>query len=365
MVVSNNGDYDWAKEVKEFDETKAGVKGLVDGGLTEVPRLFVHPTKDLDSHPPRGASDDGGDFPTIDFGGVESSGERRREVVEEIGKAAREWGFFRIVNHGIPLETMDAMLDGVKRFHELPTEEKTPFYSYDMRKSVKLNSNLPVRENDPASWRDILTCNFRDDHLDPQEIPSACRKEVLEYVKYMIRVRETISELLSEALGIRSDYLSSIECMKSQVLACLYYPACPQPQKTLGTPKHSDATFLTLLMQDSIGGLQILRNDQWLDVPPMHGALIANIGDLMQIISNDNFISVEHRVRAQPVGPRISVASFLTPSMRATMTPFGPIKELLSDENPATYREFHFVEYCKNYKAKGERVASALHYYKI
>ncbi|KAL0435622.1 UNVERIFIED_CONTAM: 1-aminocyclopropane-1-carboxylate oxidase1 [Sesamum radiatum] len=340
VVSSNNGHYDWAKEVKEFDETKAGVKGLVDAGVTKLPRLFVHPPESLQSRPKL----DGVplDLPTIDLQGL---GARRSEVVEEIRKAAQEWGFFRIVNHGVPLQTMDAMLEAVKRFHEQPTEEKMAWYSSDVRKMVKLNSSLPSRENDPASWRDILSCNFSDDQLQPEDLPSACRKELQQYVKYMIELREIMAELLSEALGLPSDYLSNIECMKSEAVACLYYPKCPEPEKTLGTPKHADTTFLTLLMQDSTGGLQILHDDHWIDVPPVHGALIANIGDLMQIISNDKFISVEHRVVAQPVGPRISVACFFTPSLKAGAKPFGPIKELLSDENPAVYREFMFREY--------------------
>ncbi|KAL0444814.1 UNVERIFIED_CONTAM: 1-aminocyclopropane-1-carboxylate oxidase7 [Sesamum latifolium] len=140
--------------------------------------------------------------------------------------------------------------------------------------------------------------------------------------------------------------------MKSEALACLCYPKCPEPEKTLGTPKHSDTTFLTLLMQGSTGSLQILHDDHWIDVPLVRGALIANIGDLMQIISNDKFISVEHRVLAQPVGPRISVACFFTPSLGAAAKPFAPIKELLSDENPAIYREFMFREYDQHYKIR-------------
>lgn len=186
-----------------------------------------------------------------------------------------------------------------------------------------------------------------------------------EYVKQMIELRETMAELMSEALGLPSDYLSKLECMKSQAIACLYYPVCPEPKKTLGTPKHSDTTFLTLLMQDSIGGLQVLHDEHWVDIPPVRGALIANVGDLMQLMSNDKFISVEHRVVAQAVGPRISVACFITPSMRAMAKPFAPIEELLSDENPAAYRELMFGEYCQYYKVKGQHVASALTRYKI
>ncbi|KAL0435625.1 UNVERIFIED_CONTAM: 1-aminocyclopropane-1-carboxylate oxidase1 [Sesamum radiatum] len=237
---------------------------------------------------------------------------------------------------------MDAMLEAVKRFHEQPTEEKMPWYSSDVGKQVKLSSVLPSRENDSASWRDILSCVFNDDQLHPK-----------------------IYLQPAEALGLRSDYLSSIECMKSESVACLYYPKCPEPEKTLGTPKHSDTTFLTLLMQDSTGGLQILHDDHWVDVPPVRGALIANIGDLMQIISNDKFISVEHRVLAQPVGPRISVACFFTPSLRAGAKPFAPIKELLSDENPAVYREFMFREYYQHYKTRIQGVESALLHFKI
>ncbi|KAL0435614.1 UNVERIFIED_CONTAM: 1-aminocyclopropane-1-carboxylate oxidase1 [Sesamum radiatum] len=315
MVVSgsNDGHYDWAKEVKEFDETKGGVKSLVDDGVAKLPRLFVHPPEILHGNP---KLDDGVhlDLPTIDF---QDLGARRMEVVEEIRKAAGEWGFFRIVNHGVPLETMDAVLAAVKRFHEQPTEEKMP-------------------------W-----------------------KEVLEYVKCVIELREIMAELLSEALGLRSDYLSSMECMKSESLVCLHYPKCPEPDKTFGIPKHSDTTFLTLLTQDTTGGLQILHDDHWVDVPPVRGAFIVNIGDLMQIISNDKFISVEHRVVAQHVGPRISVVCFFTPSLSAAAKPFAPIKELVSDENPAIYREFMFREYYEYYKTKRPVGESALLHYKI
>ncbi|KAG5567446.1 hypothetical protein RHGRI_002857 [Rhododendron griersonianum] len=353
--------YDWAKQVKEFDETKAGVKGLVDAGVKKLPEFFVHPPESLENPPPESPLE----LPTVDFTGVEFDGARRREVVEGIRAAASQWGFFRMVNHGVPSGVMEAMLEAVRRFHEQRREDKMEYYSGDSRQRVRLNSNVPPREFDAASWRDILTCIFNDDYLDPQAIPHVCRKEVQEYVKCMIKLRETMAELLSEALGLSSDYLSRIECMKSEALASLYYPICPEPHLTLGTPKHSDTTFLTLLLQDHIGGLQILHKNQWVDVPPVPGALIANIGDLMQIISNDKFVSVEHRVLAQPIGPRVSVACFFSPSSKAAAKPFGPIKELLSEESPAIYREFLCYEYFTYYKTKGQDVNSALPHFKL
>ncbi|KAL1539675.1 1-aminocyclopropane-1-carboxylate oxidase 1-like [Salvia divinorum] len=363
MVVVSNVEFDWVKEKKEFDERKTGVKGLVDAGVTEIPRLFVHPQEVIDRYPrAKGAAVE---LPVIDLTGAESGGARRREVVEAISKAAREWGFFSIINHGVPLETMNAMLESIKRFHELPDEEKESLYTYERSKLVKWNSNLPAQKGDPACWRDVLNVVYTDDHLDPLEIPSACRKEMEEYVKYMIEVREVMAELFSEALGLPTDYLSKMECMKSQSISCLYYPACPEPHKTLGAPKHSDTTFLTLLIQDTLGGLQMLRDNQWVDVPPVPGALIANFGDLMQILSNDEFISVEHRVLSQLAGPRISVATFSTPSIRAAGKPFGPIKELVTHDKPAVYRDFMFEEYFQYYKTKGARVESAFDYYRI
>lgn len=94
---------------------------------------------------------------------------------------------------------------------------------------------------------------------------------------------ELLFELLSEALGLNSNHLKDIDCAKSQVMFCQYYPPCPQPNLTLGLSKHTDFSFLTVLLQDNIGGLQVLRDQTWIDVPPVPGALVVNIGDLLQV----------------------------------------------------------------------------------
>lgn len=66
------------------------------------------------------------------------------------------------------------------------------------------------------------------------------------------------------------------------IALCHYYPPCPQPELTIGTPKYSDNDFFTVLLQDHIGGLQVLYQDNWIDVKPVPGALIVNVGDLLQ-----------------------------------------------------------------------------------
>ncbi|KAK4482327.1 hypothetical protein RD792_009480 [Penstemon davidsonii] len=345
-------DYDWEKEVKEFEKTKAGVKGLVDSGIAKVPKFFISPSESLSNK----TSNNGRlqvQIPVIDFQGIERGGSRRMEIIDEIRKASENWGFFQMVNHGVPQTVMNDILEGTRRFHEQPKEAKMELYSSDSRRAVRLYTiNGNFGKSDVASWRDAFSCSFPDDIVDPESIPSVCRNEITEYVKYMINLRHTLSELLSEALGLSQDFLEQMQCMKSEYLTCLYYPACPEPDKTFGTGKHSDPTILTVLVQDNTGGLQIHHNGNWVDVPPVQGALIANMGDFLQLITNDKFKSVEHRVLARPTGTRLSAACFFYPSPGKMLEPYGPIKQLLSENNPPLYRDVSFMDFVTQYQSR-------------
>ncbi|MFQ6631342.1 hypothetical protein Gotur_009371 [Gossypium turneri] len=110
------------QELKAFDETKSGVKGLVDSGLT----------------------------------GVDDDPNLRREIVKKVGEACEKWGFFQVINHGIPLATTDEMINGVRRFHEQDDEAKKEIYSRDYSKKVYYNSNIDLYKAEATNWRDTL-----------------------------------------------------------------------------------------------------------------------------------------------------------------------------------------------------------------
>ena len=97
-----------------------------------------------------------------------------------------------------------------------------------------------------------------------------------------MKLGRLLFELLSEALGLNRNYLKDIGCADGLATLGHYYPACPEPERAIGTNKHADNDFLTVLLQDHLGGLQVLHQNHWVDVPPVPGALVINIGDFMQ-----------------------------------------------------------------------------------
>ncbi|GMP80658.1 hypothetical protein CsSME_00035678 [Camellia sinensis var. sinensis] len=318
MVVTSNREaiqtqaepgYDRRKELKAFDDSKAGVKGLVDAGVTKTPRIFIHEKSMLQETDMSIISQFS--VPIIDFEGINNGTAQGGKIINNVRDACEKWGFFQVVNHGILMCIMDEMIDGVRKFHEQDTEVKKQFYSRDVTRKFIYNSNFDLYQSSAAKWRDTIACIMAPYPPDPEELPIVCRDILIVYSKYTMRMGLTLLELLSEALGLNPDHLKDMDCTEGLFFVGHYYPACPEPELTLGTDNHADSGFIAVLLQDQVGGLQILHDNQWVDVTPLPGALVVNIADLLQLITNDKFKSSNHRVLAKNVGPRISVASFL------------------------------------------------------
>ncbi|XP_043697906.1 1-aminocyclopropane-1-carboxylate oxidase homolog 1-like [Telopea speciosissima] len=375
VSVSNSGEvsggstFDPTKELKEFDETKAGVKGLVDAGVVKVPRIFYN-APDVQLHEPEDSIHMSSHFPVIDLKECMTDNNkdlsRRKEVVDQVRKASETWGFFQVVNHGIPDIVLEEMLQGVRSFFEQDIELKKPLFSRDVtNRRVVYNSNIALYNSPSANWRDSLYCFMSPPPINLDQLPPVCRDIMVDYNKQVVKIGNVLFGLLSEALGLRPHHLADMGCVDGNAFLSHYYPACPEPELTMGTSKHADNDFLTILLQDQIGGLQILHQNQWVDVPPTPKALIVNIGDLLQLISNDRFKSVEHRVLANKKGPRVSLACFFTTYCRPSERIYGPITELLSDHNAPIYRETTANEYTTYSNGKGLNGISKLLHFKL
>ncbi|KAG8370392.1 hypothetical protein BUALT_Bualt14G0112200 [Buddleja alternifolia] len=324
------------EKLKAFDETKAGVKGLTDSGLMKIPDIFVRPSEEIAAE----------EFthnrtqiqvPVIDLTDVQKP-DRRKQIVEEVRIASETWGFFQVVNHGIPQTVLDGMIEGVRQFHEQDVEEKMKYYSRDIKKMVRFSCNYDLFESKTANWRDTLSISIAD-QIDPQELPASCRVSSVEYSKHVKILGNNLLGLLSEALGLETDHLENMECSKGHSFHGHYYPACPEPELAIGTTKHSDLGFLTILLQN-----QIISS--------------------LQLVSNGKFKSCEHRVIASRIGPRISVACFFRGPVKEAKI-YGPIEELISEENPAIYREVSINEYAMKFLTTGLDNYRALDYYKV
>jgi isopenicillin N synthase-like dioxygenase len=335
------------------------VKYLSEVGVKELPRSYVLPEANRPNANSTVSTPLQYDLPVIDISGLE--GPDRFEVVSAIGRACQEIGFFQVINHGVEESLISELMRVAREFFELPMEERNKFVSEDMMKAVRYGTSFNYLRDQVYCWRDFLKhyCHPLDKMLPlwPSN-PSDYRSVVSEYSKKVRLLGVRIMSAIVESLGLpHKKYIveNGFSDKSSQVMVLNYYPACPEPELTLGMPPHSDYGCLTILLQDSIGGFQLLHDGQWKAVRPLPNSFIVNIGDHIEILSNGQYKSVVHRVVVNSEKLRISVAALMSMPFEEKI---GPAPELIDEHHPALYRATNFAEFMdlltsKEYKARG------------
>ena len=178
METTKLASYDRVSELKAFDETKTGVKGLVEAGVSEVPRIFHHASLKLSN--PKPLSSDFTTIPTFDLGGrVFEDETKRKNVIQGIKEASEKWGFFQVINHGVPLDLLERMKEGVRGFHEQPPEVRKQYYGRDFSRTFRYSSNFDLFSSPSANWRDTFACNIAPDPPKPEDLPQICRYDMM------------------------------------------------------------------------------------------------------------------------------------------------------------------------------------------
>ncbi|XP_020232778.1 protein DMR6-LIKE OXYGENASE 1 [Cajanus cajan] len=294
-------------------------------------------------------------------------------LVKEIGSACKEWGFFQVTNHGVPLSLRQRIEEASRLFFAQSLEEKrkyrrdeispTGYYETEHTKNVRdWKEVFDFQAKDPTFIP--LTSDEHDDrlthwtNLSPQ-YPPHFRDIIQEYIQEMEKLCFKLLELIALSLGLEAKRFEEF-FMKDQTsfIRLNHYPPCPYPHLALGVGRHKDPGALTILAQDEVEGLEVKRkaDQEWIRVKPTPHAYIINIGDIVQVWSNDAYESVEHRVVVNSEKERFSIPFFFFP---AHDTEVRPVEELINEQNPSKFRPYKWGKFLvhrmnSNFKKQNE-----------
>ncbi|KAI3745349.1 hypothetical protein L1987_58460 [Smallanthus sonchifolius] len=253
------------------------------------------------------------ELPLIDLGRLEQGGREGEDCKREIAQASRKWGFFQVINHGVSSDILEKM-----RCEQVKAFKKT----YCEKAGNHRDLNFPAgsyRWGTPSAtclrqlaWSEAFHVPLTD--ISNMGGLTILRTTMEQFANMVSDLAETLAEILAEELGHKSNFFKE-NCLPSTCyLRMNRYPPCPVSPQVFGLMPHTDSDFLTILHQDQIGGLQLVKDGKWIAVKPNKEALIINIGDLFQAWSNGVYKSVEHRVVANRQTERFSTAFFFCPS---------------------------------------------------
>ncbi|CAH1443598.1 unnamed protein product [Lactuca virosa] len=327
--------------------------------MGEVDPAFIQELE----HRPKLAALEAQGIPQIDLSPIINSSTAAsaiEDLVNQVHDACKNWGFFQVNNHGVPVEVREKMESAAKRFFDQPVEEKkkvrrdeeNPFGYYDTERTknvrdwkevfdfkVEAPTLMPASSYESNDEHAIKYPNQWPHH--PEELREASE----EYVKEVLKLFYKLLELISLSLNLPSNRLEAFFSKDQTSLARInHYPPCPAPDLALGVGRHKDVGALTILAQDDVGGLEVKRKSdgEWIFVKPTPNSFIVNVGDIMTVWSNGKYEGAEHRAKVNSTRERFSIPIFFNP---ASYTVVEPLAELIDERNPAKYENYNWGEF--------------------
>ncbi|KAL8226155.1 hypothetical protein R6Q57_018712 [Mikania cordata] len=272
------------------------------------------------------------------------------DAMMHVGHACKTWGVFQVMNHGVPMMVLDDMEASGRKLFSLPVHQKLqaarPLDGVSGYGVAPISSFFPK-----LMWSEGFTIvGSAYEHaqkLWPQGYTHFC-EVIEEYKKEMNKLVNKLMWLIFGSLGITKGDIKwagpTGELKEAgAVLQLNSYPACPDPDRAMGLAAHTDSTLLTILHQTNTSGLQVKREGTgWVTVPPIRGALVVNVGDLLHILSNGLYSSVFHRAMVNRTQHRLSVAYLYGPPSKVRIS---PLSKLTDRFHPPLYRPVTWSEY--------------------
>ncbi len=303
-------------------------------------------------------------LPIIDLSPFTKNGDpaERERVAQQVRQASIDIGFFYATGHGFSQAELDTLLSWGKRFFALPLTEKKKLQwnqgkgyvppgglnaTPGSEKIVDVKERLYFAREYAMSASDHLSAYPPATHLWPDEAALPGFRDYVTNTLYRTNaLTQKIGWAIARGLGLDETYFETENGRFGDTMVFNYYP--PLDPATLSSTQwnfspHTDYGSFTIVAQDKLGGLQV-RNSagQWVDVVPIPGTLIVNIGDLIALQTNDLFTSNLHRVANFSGEERISVTFFVGPPATAEIK---CIETCQSPDNPALYPPVNAEEY--------------------
>ncbi len=299
-----------------------------------------------------------GDIPTIDIGDYLATGDSTtlEAVAAQLGQACETVGFYQLVGHDIPPGLITDTFAAVRRFHDLPVEEKLKLRMDRPGWPLGGVGYLPVGERKlPRRAKGNLNEAFivkgdraigPDDNQWPDEaVIPGFRSTIEAYAAAIKGLALRLLPIYAMALGVEAHYFDGAFLYPFWRLRMTHYPPQEQlgaDQDQYGISPHVDTTFLTLLLQDSPGlTIYNAKRDRWINVPVIENAFVVNSGELLKQWANDRYVSARHFANTTGDASRYSIPFFFNATADYRM---HCIPTCWDDDNPPRYPPISYLE---------------------